>query len=52
MTTTVASDTANEQIVAALSITLLCCFIAIGGRSELLRIGCEHTVLIESVLLL
>ena len=52
MTAATANITANEQIVATLAITLLRCFIAIGGRAELLRIGGDHPVLVDTVLLL
>ena len=52
MTAATANITANEQLVATLAITLLRCFIAISGRAELLRVGGNHPVLIDSVLLL
>lgn len=52
MTAAAANITANEQIVATLAITLLRCFITIGGRAELLRVGGDHPVLVDRVLLL
>ena len=52
MTAAAANITANEQIVATLAITLLRCFIAIGGRAERLMIGGDHPVLVDTVLLL
>ena len=52
MTAAAANITANEQIVTTLAITLLRCFISIGGRAELLRVGGDHPVRIDSVLLL